>query len=95
VILAREASRLTEEFFDTIMEKEFSLLDDFMLNDIIEEALFSEEIGTNTQLDMTSLGFAMGMWSIRHPLSLPPCFIHAQKTGIEFGISTIYEWPTA
>lgn len=99
MILVREASRLTEKFFDSdldaVMEKEFSLLDDFMLNDIIEAALFSGEIDTNTQIDMTGLGFALGVWSIRHPLSLPPCFRHVQKTGIDFGISTIYEWPSA
>jgi len=99
VILAKEMSRLTEKIFDSdlgaVMEKELSLLDDFMLNDIIEAALFSERTAPDTQVDLASLGIALGVWSIRHPLSLPPCFTHVQKTGLDFGISTIYEWPSA
>ena len=99
MILAKEMSSLTEKIFDSdpgvVMEKEFSLLDDFVLNDMIEAALFSEETGANTQVDLAGLGIALGVWSIRHPLSLPPCFVHVQKTGIDFGISTIYEWPSA
>ena len=59
MILVREASRLTEKFFDSdldaVMEKEFSLLDDFMLNDIIEAALFSGEIDNYFKSSLTGV----------------------------------------
>tara|TARA_R100000008_G_scaffold86865_2_gene82167 strand:+ start:4978 stop:5274 length:297 start_codon:yes stop_codon:yes gene_type:complete len=98
-MLAKEISRLPKDFFDNVdispIEEELSLLDDFMLNDLIEAALFSDSATLGNQLGVNSLGLALGVWSIRHPLSLPPCFKNIQKSNLVFGISAIYEWPNA
>ena len=97
-MLAKEISRLPKDFFGNAgisPIEELSLLDDFMLNDLIEAALFSDSATPGSQLGVDSLGLALGVWSIRHPLSLPPCFKNIQKSNLVFGISAIYEWPSA
>lgn len=79
------------------LEHEMELLDDFMLNDIIDVACFTEQPPQQSARFIPDgiLVLALQVWAQRHPLSLPPCFAKARERAQYFGATTVYEWPMA
>lgn len=79
----------------SIVEKEISKLDDFVINSLIKRGLQQSIDAGFTPPSEDILRAAHLVWSQRYPDHLPPCYKGMKFPKCYTGIRAVYEWPEA